>query len=53
MLNLGDCKSTADRNVYLQTLASAPTSNRRRIQQSMNLAQKLSAKQRELEAAQT
>ena len=42
-LNRGD-------NVYLNTLSQAPTSNKRRIQQSLNLAQQLQFKQKEVES---
>lgn len=36
-----------ENNVYLNTLNSVPTSNKRRIQQALGLAQRLQAKQRE------
>jgi Seryl-tRNA synthetase len=36
-------------NVFLQTLHSAPTSSKRRIQQALTLAQRLNAKQKECE----
>jgi progesterone-induced-blocking factor 1 len=41
----------SDNNVYLNTLNSVPTANRRRIQQALGLAQRLQAKQRELDEA--
>jgi progesterone-induced-blocking factor 1 len=36
-------------NIYLQTLQSAPTSSKRRIQQALALAQRLTIKQKECE----
>ena len=36
-----------DNNIFTNTLHSVPTANKRRIQQAMNLAQRLQAKQRE------
>lgn len=38
-----------DQNHYLQTIQMAPSSTQRRVQQSLNLAQKLNQKQLELE----
>jgi hypothetical protein len=35
-----------DNNIYANTLHSAPTASKRRIQQALNLAQRLQAKQR-------
>lgn len=37
----------SDNNIYLNTLNSVPTANKRRIQQALGLAQRLQAKQRE------
>jgi progesterone-induced-blocking factor 1 len=41
--------SPNDNAVYTHTLNSIPTSNKRRIQQALGLAQRLQAKQREHE----
>ena len=38
-----------ENNIYLNTLNSVPTSNKRRIQQALGLAQRLQAKQREMD----
>ncbi|KAL4511807.1 hypothetical protein ABPG72_012652 [Tetrahymena utriculariae] len=40
-------------NIYMQTIQSAPTSNKRRIRQAINLAQRLQAKQKETELLQS
>jgi hypothetical protein len=36
-----------ENSIFANTLHSVPTANKRRIQQAMNLAQRLQAKQRE------
>lgn len=41
--------SPNDHNIFNGTLHSVPTSNKRRIQQALGLAQRLQAKQREHE----
>jgi progesterone-induced-blocking factor 1 len=38
-----------ENNIFLNTLNSVPTANKRRIQQALGLAQRLQAKQREHE----
>jgi hypothetical protein len=38
-----------DNNIFTHTLTSVPTANKRRIQQSLGLAQRLQAKQKEHE----
>lgn len=44
--------SPNDNSIYTHTLNSVPTSNKRRIQQALGLAQRLQAKQREHEETQ-
>lgn len=41
--------SPNDNGIFINTLNSIPTSNKRRIQQALGLAQRLQAKQREHE----
>lgn len=38
-----------DNNIFLNTINSVPSSNKRRVQQALGLAQRLQAKQREVE----
>ena len=37
-----------DNNIFLNTINSVPSSNKRRVQQALGLAQRLQAKQREV-----
>lgn len=39
--------SPNEKNIFSDTLGSIPTSNKRRIQQALNLARRLQAKQKE------
>ena len=41
-----------DNNIFTSTLNSIPSSNRRRVQQALGLAQRLQAKQKEHEETQ-
>ena len=45
VMSLGNLKPN-DHNIFTSTLHSVPTSNKRRIQQALGLAQRLQAKQR-------
>ena len=46
VISLGSLKPN-DNGIFTSTLQSIPTSNKRRIQQALGLAQRLQAKQRE------
>ena len=48
MISLGNIKPN-NQDIFTSTLHSVPTSNKRRIQQALGLAQRLQAKQREHE----
>lgn len=47
IVGLGKTGEFESSNVYLHTIQSAPTSSKRRIQQALALAQKLTVKQKE------
>ncbi|EGR29131.1 progesterone immunomodulatory binding factor 1, putative [Ichthyophthirius multifiliis] len=49
VMGLGSSNPYDEENVYIQTLNSAPTSNKRRIKQAISLAQRLQSKQKENE----